>query len=64
MRNREAILRKIDQIDSSLNKMSININHGNRELFLETVEKMREQLEQLKIYIDSEPIINGELNPN
>jgi len=63
MRNRESSLRKIDSIDSGLNNLILTLNQGNREGCYEAVEKLREQLDQLRTYIESEPINNSELNP-
>jgi prephenate dehydrogenase len=62
MRNREAALRKIDQIDTSLNKLINLLRRGDEQGFNETAENMREQIDQLRTYIDSEPITGYELN--
>lgn len=62
MRNREATLRKIDSIDSGLNKMTLILNQGDREACYETINAIREQLDQLRTYIESEPITGSELN--
>jgi len=64
MRNREAILRKVDQIDSTINKITFYISRGDKESYENTVGLLREQLDQLKTYVESEPIIGNELNPN
>jgi hypothetical protein len=62
MRNREATLRKLDSVESNLNKITVYLNQGNRDSCYETVESIREQIEQLKLYIESEPITGDELN--
>jgi len=62
MRNREATLRKIDSIDSNLNKMILLLNQGDRQACYELTESIREQLDQLRTYIESEPISGSELN--
>ena len=62
MRNREATLRKIDSIDSGLNKMILTLNQGDREACYEAINSLREQLDQLRTYIESEPISGSELN--
>jgi hypothetical protein len=62
MRNREATLRKLDQIESSLTKINMALNMGNREMCYEIVEEAKLQIEQCKLYIESEPIIGQELN--
>ena len=64
MRNREAILRKVDQIDSTISKITFYISRGDKESYENSVELLREQLSQLRTYVESEPIIGNELNPN
>jgi len=62
MRNREATLRKLDSVESNLNKITVFLNQGNRDLCYETIDSIREQIEQLKLYIESEPMTGDELN--
>jgi hypothetical protein len=62
MRNREAVLRKMDSVESNLTKLSFILNQGKREGSHEIIENVREQIEQLKLYIESEPISGSELN--
>jgi hypothetical protein len=62
MKNREAILRKLDQIESNLTKTIFGLNSGNRPMCYEIIEQIKDQLEQCKLYIESEPIYNKELN--
>jgi hypothetical protein len=38
------------------------LNQGNRELCYDVIEEFRSQIEQLKMYVESEPIANNELN--
>jgi prephenate dehydrogenase len=64
MRNREAALRKIDQIDSSLKKLVSSLRRGDEQSFNDTLEGMNEQIDQLRTYIDSEPIVGYEMNPS
>lgn len=64
MRNREAALKKIDQIDSSLKKLISFLRRGDEQSFNDTLEDMNEQIDQLRTYIDSEPIIGYEMNPS
>lgn len=64
MRNRDAILRKLDSLESNLNRMIVMLNQGNRDACYETVESLRDQIDQIRGYIESEPIIGNELNPN
>jgi len=62
MKNREATLRKIDSLDSNLNRLVMSLNQGDREGCYETTQMLREQLEQIRTYIDSEPLSGYELN--
>ena len=62
MKNREAVLKKLDGIESNMNKLNFTLNRGDREASYEIVEATREILEQLKMYVESEPIAGSELN--
>jgi hypothetical protein len=62
MKNRDSALRKIDQIDTSLNKLISQLKRNDEQGFIETVDNMREQIDQLRTYIDTEPINGYELN--
>jgi septation ring formation regulator EzrA len=62
MRNREAVLRKMDSVESNLTKLSFTLNQGDRNSSHEIIENIREQVEQLKLYIESEPLSGSELN--
>jgi hypothetical protein len=62
MKNREAILRKLDQMESNFTKITMGLNTGNRTLCYEVLEQLKNQLDQCKLYIESEPILGQELN--
>ena len=62
MKHREPVLRKLDSIDSNLNKLNLTLNQGNREAAREVIESLREQVDQIKLYIENEPIMGNELN--
>jgi polyhydroxyalkanoate synthesis regulator phasin len=62
MRNREATLRKLDSVESNLTKLIFTLNQGDRNASHEVIENLREQVEQLKLYIASEPLTGSELN--
>jgi len=64
MRNREASLRKVDQIDSSLKKLISFLRRGDEQSFNSTLEDMNEQIDQLRTYIESERIDGYEMNPS
>lgn len=62
MRNREAMLKKLESLESNMNKLGFALNKGNRELYLETMDKIIEQISQLKTYVESEPMTGSEIN--
>jgi hypothetical protein len=62
MRNREPVLRKLDSLESNTSKLTMALNQGNRELCYKMIEEFRSQIEQLKMYVESEPVSGNELN--
>jgi hypothetical protein len=62
MRNREATLRKLEGVESNLTKLNFALRQGNRELYNEVLSNIQEQISQLKLYIESEPLTGNELN--
>jgi hypothetical protein len=62
MRNRNATMHKLDSVESNLNRIILTLNQGDRDACYEVVGLLREQVEQLKMYIESEPMTSDELN--
>jgi hypothetical protein len=62
MRNREPVLRKLDTIDSKINKLALSLNRGDRDTCYQILEEMKETNEQLRGYVSSEPVTGDELN--
>ena len=62
MRNRESTLRKLESIEASLSQLNFNLNRGDRDACYQTIERIKDQIEQAKLYITSEPITGDELN--
>jgi hypothetical protein len=62
MRNREATLRKLDGLESNLTKLNFALRQGNREQYDEVLSNIQEQISQLKLYVESEPLAGHELN--
>ena len=62
MKHREPVLRKLDSIESNLSKLNFSLNQGNREGAFELITNIRERLDQIKGYIENEPIVGNEMN--
>jgi hypothetical protein len=62
MKNRDATLRKLESLESNLTKLNFALRQGNRTLYDETMTNIQEQISQVKLYIESEPITGNELN--
>jgi len=62
MRNREASIRKLEGVESNLTKLNFALRQGNRELYDEIIFNIQEQVSQLKLYIESEPMTGNEMN--
>jgi hypothetical protein len=56
MRYKNNVLQKLDNIDSTILKVQFGINRGNSQnQIIETVEELKEQLEDLRGMIGVEP---------
>tara|TARA_R110000868_G_scaffold24409_1_gene96441 strand:+ start:1048 stop:1245 length:198 start_codon:yes stop_codon:yes gene_type:complete len=62
MKHREPVLRKLDSVESNLSKLNFSLNQGNRDGAFELINAIREQLDQIKGYIENEPIVGNEMN--
>lgn len=62
MKNREPVLKKLDTIESKINKLWLTLNQSNREGCYQILEEMKETINQAKGYIESEPMTGTELN--
>lgn len=62
MKNREPVLRKLDTIESKINKLQLALNQGDREGCYQILDEMKEVIDQTKGYIESESITGNELN--
>jgi len=62
MKHREPTLKKLDSIESSLNKINLFLNRGDREGAREGLSVIQEHVEQIRLYINNEPIMGHELN--
>jgi hypothetical protein len=62
MRNREATLRKLEGVESNLTKLNFALRQGNRELYDDIIVNIQEQISQLKLYVESEPMTGNEIN--
>lgn len=62
MKHRDAVTKKLDNIESDLNKLNFNLNQGDRDSCFLTIDSIREKIDQIKTYLENEPIIGNELN--
>ncbi len=62
MKHRESISRKLDGVESNLSKLNLALNQGDRNLAKDIIADIREQTQQIKDYIENEPIVGNELN--
>lgn len=63
MKNRDTVLKKLDSIESSLNALRFMVNSQQPvNDFLAKIESTRELVDQIKGYIETEPIAGTELN--
>jgi len=57
MKNRDTVLKKLDSIESSLNALRFMVNSQQPvNDFLTKIESTRELVDQIKGYIETEPI--------
>jgi hypothetical protein len=64
MRNREIIMRRLERIESNLEKMNLVLKRqGSREEFEEVIQDIRDVLSDAKSFIQQEPLSPGEINP-
>ena len=60
MKYRDAILKKLDNVDSSLNRLNLTLNQGDRDGSYIVIETLREQIEQIKGYVEAEGMTGNE----
>ena len=60
MKYRDAILKKLDNVDSSLNRLNLTLNQGDRDGSYKVIETLREQIEQIKGYVEAEGMTGNE----
>ena len=64
MKNREIIMRRLERIESNLEKMNLVLKRqGSREEFEEVIQDIRDVLSDAKSFIQQEPLSPGEINP-
>jgi len=63
MKNRENILRELDKIESLTNQLNLIVKRQEPiSAYMETLEKIRERVDQARLYVNNEPINGYELN--
>ena len=63
MKNRDNVLHQLNKIDTLTNQLNFIIKHQEPiESYMKTLDQLREVTEQIRSFIESEPIIGYELN--
>ena len=62
MKNRNAIVKQVEGVESNISKINFALNKGDREQCYSVLENIKDQIDQIKLYIESEPIDGAELN--
>jgi len=60
MKNRNAVLHKLNQMESTITHLNMFVNQNNKEKYYETLDKLKQQLDQCVLYIESEPFVGPE----
>jgi hypothetical protein len=57
MKNRDGVLRQLNKIESSTNKLNFFVKQGQPiEEYMKVLNEMREAVDQARLYIESEPM--------
>jgi hypothetical protein len=54
MKYKQLVLQKIEQLDQAIARAITAVNHGNQEVWEDTVEKLKEQIHTLRQLVDME----------
>ena len=56
MKNRDNVLHQLDKIDSITNQLNFTARQGSSiEAYMELLDKLRETVEQTRLFVESEP---------
>ena len=57
MKNRDSVARELDKIDNIANQLNFVVKRGEPiSSYMSIIEKLRESIDQIRLYIESEPI--------
>jgi DNA-binding FrmR family transcriptional regulator len=63
MKNREIIMRRLERAEGEIGKINMMLNRGgSREQVEESLIVLRESLDDVKAFIQQEPLSDGEIN--
>ena len=54
MKHQAATLQKLEQMESNLSKIHLHLNRGNRDECYLIIDSLKEQIEQIKSYVENE----------
>ena len=64
MKNREIIMRKLEHIESNMTKLDFILKRqGSREEFETVIFDTKEYINDVKAFVQQEPLSPGEINP-
>jgi len=63
MKHRNIVSKKLDQLESGLNILNAGLNQNNKDQCYAIMESMKLKVEEIKSFIEMEPITGNELNP-
>ena len=63
MKNREIIMRRLERAEGEIGKINVMLNRGgSREQVEEVLITLRESIDDVKAFIQQEPLSPGEIN--
>ena len=63
MKNREIMMRRLERAEGGIEKLNFILSRqGSREQFEETLQEVRELIQETKAFVQQEPLGPGEIN--
>jgi hypothetical protein len=62
MKNREIIMRRMERVESGIEKLQLALRQGNWVVVDEILQEMRDNINDAKSFVQQEPLGPGEVN--